>query len=107
MNSRRFVIELAGGPASERRTLEALELAAALAAFEHDVQLVLHAPVVARFSTARDEPELDARLGAVANAGVDRAITTAPGAPPSVGALGLTTSDPAAARAKADAVLVF
>lgn len=44
MSTRRFCIELGGGPtASGRRTLEALELAAGPAACDHQGALVLHA----------------------------------------------------------------
>lgn len=107
MSARHFVVELGGGPASDRRTLEALDLAAGLAAFEHRVSLFLHPAALARLATARGDPELGERLELVAGAGLGPALTGADGAPASVGPLAVHGGDLDALRAEADAVLVF
>lgn len=107
MSARHFVVELGGGPASGRRTLEALDLAAGLAAFGHRATLVLHPAALARLATARGDPELAERLELVAETGIGPALTEALGAPDHVGPLALRSGDVAALRADADAVLVF
>lgn len=107
MSARHFVIELGAGPASGRRTLEALELAAGLAAFDHRVTLVLHPAALARLATARGDPELAERLELVAETGIGPALTGAAGAPGHVGPLAVEIGDVATLRGDAEAVLVF
>lgn len=106
MSTRRFCIELGGGPTAGRRTLEALDLATGLAAYEHRVTLVLHPAALARLATARGDPELAERLERVAATGLE-ALTGATEAPDHVGPLTLRSGDVAALRDDADAVLVF
>lgn len=107
MSAKRFVIELRGGPASGRRTLEALELAAGLAGFGHEVRLVLPTSGLATLAGARSDPELAERLERVAAAGVAPAVTAAADPPDRVAALAVEHGDAAAQRAGADAVLAF
>ena len=107
MNVRRFVIELRGGPASGRRTLEGLDLAAGLADFGHRVDLVLHTAAIARLAASRGDAELAERLALVADAGLGPAIAVAPEAPDHLGPLPVVAGDADAARSAADAVLAF
>lgn len=107
MSAKRFVIELRGGPASGRRTLEALDLAAGLAGFGHEVRLVVPTSGLATLAGAHGDPELGAGLDQAAAAGTGPAVTPAAEPPDRVGALAVEHGDAAAVRAGADAVLVF
>lgn len=107
MSRKAFAIELGRGAPSDRRLREALDLAAGLAAFDHRVHLLLRAPAVARLGGAREGDDLRASLDAAAELGIGPALTDRAGAPEHVGPLALAEGDLEAARAQADAVLVF
>ncbi len=107
MTEKAFAIELGSGPASDRRLQEGLDLAAGLAAFDHRVELILHASAVARLSGVRDGDELRTSLDTAAEMGVGPALTEAEGAPEHIGALALAPGDPSAVRARVDARVVF
>lgn len=107
MSTKAFAIELGSGPASDRRLQEGLDLAAGLAAFDHRVELILHASALARLSGAREGDELRTSLDTAAGMGVGPALTEAAGAPEQLGALALAQGDPATVRARVDARVVF
>jgi hypothetical protein len=107
MSMKRLTIELRGGTASGRRTLEALDLAAALAEFGHEVQLVVRTAALARLASSRGDEELASRLARVAEAGVGPALTDKTDATSQVGALGVQAGDIRGALAQSDAVLAF
>lgn len=107
MSAKTFAIELGRGPASDRRLQEGLDLAAGLAAFDHRVELILHASALARLGGSREGDELRTSLDSAAEMGVGPALTEAAGAPERIGTLALTQGDPAAVRARVDACVVF
>lgn len=107
MGRKDFVIELRGGTAAGRRTLEALELAAGLAQYGHGVSLLLHTAALARLGSARGDAELAECVERLVAAGVDRAYTEATGVPSFVGPLAIEITDGDAARVSADAVILF
>jgi len=107
MSRKDFVIELRGGTAAGRRTLEALELAIGLAQYGHGVSLLLHTAALARLTSARGDAELADCLEHLVAAGVARAYTEATGVPSFVGPLAIEITDGSSARAGADAMIVF
>lgn len=107
MSAKTFAIELGGGPTSDRLLQEGLDLAAGLAAFDHEVELILHTSALARLGGSREGDELRASLDTAAEMGIGPALTEATGAPERIGALALTPGDPADVRARADARMVF
>ncbi len=107
MSRKTFVIELRGGTAAGRRTLEALELAAGLAEHGHGVSLLLHTAALARLTSARGDAELADALERLVGAGIDRAYTEATGVPSFVGPLAIEIVDGDDLRPGADASILF
>jgi|GEM_PF-3650231 len=107
MNARRLVIEIGGEAADETRVAEALDLAAGLAAFGHEVCLVLHGPALARLAGAPAGGGLAERLALLAECGIAAAFTPEHEARATIGPLSIHRDGVEDTRAAADAVLAY
>ena len=105
MTTRRLVMDIAGPPGDDVRLAETLDLAAGLAAFGHDVCLVVDCPALAYLARAAPGGELKAQLDLLAELGVDVATTGNDDLPASLRRLAVRAADIEATRAEAEAVL--